>query len=302
MELRWLEVFVAVAEELHFGRAAERVRMAQSPLSQVVRKLERELGTALFERSTRSVSLTAAGQALLPHARAALAELDLGRRATQAAANEAYGRVRVGFSGLLNHQTLPPLASAVRARHPAIDLELVGRSSSAESIQALRNGSLDLAFVGLPNDHADLAIRVIGTERLGAVLPRSHPLAALEELRLADLKDAPFVALPEPSVLREQLLSACVAADFRPRIVSSVPDAYVMLLLVAAGVGVTLMPESVSTIVPASSVLRPLTDDPAPTITTGLAWRRGDRSVALRAVVTVAAETLRTSAMPGSQD
>src|SRR3954468_19079204 len=101
MEIRWIQAFVAVAEELHFGRAAVRLQMAQSPLSQTIRKLERDLGTPLFERSTRSVSLTAAGQAFLPHARAVLEEVETARRATRASAGGVYGRVVIGFSGVL---------------------------------------------------------------------------------------------------------------------------------------------------------------------------------------------------------
>ena len=114
MEIRQLEAFVAVAEELHFGRAAARLRLAQSPLSQTIRKLERELGATLFDRSTRSVALTPAGVALLPHAHRVFEELELGRQATRAASGVFYGTVSIGFSGAPNHRTLPPLTRAVR--------------------------------------------------------------------------------------------------------------------------------------------------------------------------------------------
>lgn len=287
MELRWLEVFVAVAEELHFGRAAERVRMAQSPLSQVVRKLERQLGVSLFDRNTRSVSLTAAGAALLPHARAVLAEIELAQRATRTASGQVYGRVRIGFSGLLNHATLPPLTSAIRRRYPAIELNLVGRSSSAELINALRHGSLDLAFIGLPNEREGIVSRPVNTEPLVALLPADHALAGRPRIDLGDLRADAFVSTPEPSVLREQVVAACLAAGFRPEIVSTVPDAYVLLLLVAAGVGVSLVPESLGDVLPAGCVLVGL-PDPAPQLTAGLAWRQDDDAVALRAVLDVA--------------
>lgn len=106
VEIRSLEAFIAFAEELHFGRAARRIHMAQSPLSQVIRKLEREIGTSLFDRGNRTVALTAAGHALLPHARKVVEEVDLGKRATVASSGELYGTVAIGFSGVLNHQTL----------------------------------------------------------------------------------------------------------------------------------------------------------------------------------------------------
>ena len=118
MEIRWLEAFVAVAEELHFGRAATRLRLAQSPLSQTIRKLEKDLGMALFDRNTRSVSLTPAGQALLPHAHRVFEELELGRQAVRATSGAVYGSLSIGFSGALNHLTLPPLTRAVRQRYP----------------------------------------------------------------------------------------------------------------------------------------------------------------------------------------
>ena len=116
MELRQIEAFLAVAEELHFGRAASRLRMAQSPLSQTIKKLEKSLGAELFERNTRAVSLTTAGLSFLPHARKILEELDLARRAATADTGTVYGRLAIGFSGALNHTTLPPLTRALRQR------------------------------------------------------------------------------------------------------------------------------------------------------------------------------------------
>ncbi len=149
MELRWLEAFISVAEELHFGRAAERLHLAQSPLSQTIRKLEKELGTPLFERNTRSVSLTAAGNALLPHARGAIAEVDLSRRASRSAIGGTYGNATIGFSGALNHLTLPPAGRAVRSRYPDVTLALVDRVVTTEAVQQLQHGTLDLAELGV---------------------------------------------------------------------------------------------------------------------------------------------------------
>src|SRR4051794_20272283 len=176
VESRWLQAFVAVAEELHFGRAAERLRMAQSPLSQVIRKLEKEIGTALFDRNTRSVSLTASGRALLPHAYRVLEELDLARQAARASTGAIYGSPRIGFTGALNHHTLPPLTRAIRERYPEIDLSLVGQVMTRDGVEQVERGQLDLAFVGLPLDQTRLRARLIGREPLGAALPSDHPL------------------------------------------------------------------------------------------------------------------------------
>src|SRR6476620_7211752 len=125
VEIRQLEAFVAVAEELHFGRADAGLHLTQSPLSQTVRKLERALGVTLFDRSTRSVALTPAGAALLPHAHRVFEELELGRQATRAVSGAVYGTITIGFSGALNLRTLPPLTRAVRRRYPQITVNPV---------------------------------------------------------------------------------------------------------------------------------------------------------------------------------
>ena len=179
MEIRWLEAFVAVAEELHFGRAAARLRLAQSPLSQTIRKLERELGVTLFDRSTRSVALT-------PGRAGAAAARPPGLRGAGAGAagrpgrcpGSFYGTVSIGFSGALNHLTLPPLTRAVRQRYPEVTLKLVGRVMTRDGVEQVERGALDLAFVALPLDPSPVVrTRLIAREPLGVALPVDHPLA-----------------------------------------------------------------------------------------------------------------------------
>ena len=172
MEIRQLEAFVAVAEELHFGRAAARLRLAQSPLSQTIRKLERELGATLFDRSTRSVALTPAWVALLPHAHRVFEELELGRQATRAASGVFYGTVSIGFSGAPNHRTLPPLTRAVRHRYPDVTLKLVGRVMTRDGVAQVERGALDLAFVALPLDPSPaIRTRLIARSRWASPCP-----------------------------------------------------------------------------------------------------------------------------------
>ena len=177
MEIRWLHAFVAVAEELHFGRAASRLQMAQSPLSQTIRKLEKDIGVQLFERSTRSVALTAGGHTFLPHAYRVLEDVETARHATRASAGDVYGRVTIGFAGVLNHRALPPLTRAVRQRYPNIELTLLGRVVTRDAISQLESGALDLAFVGLPVASPSVRARLIRREPFGAVLPLDHRLA-----------------------------------------------------------------------------------------------------------------------------
>lgn len=294
MELRWVEAFVTVAEELHFARAAQRLGVAQSPLSQMVKKLEREMGAPLFERSTRSVALTSAGRSFLPHARGMLAELDLGVRALADSPGE-YGTVQLGFSGALNHRTLPLLVAAARTRHPGIELTLVHQVVTSDALRQLRSGEIDIAFVGSPIESTELSARVISREPLGVILPSGHPLAELRMLRLADLAGEAFVALPEHqgSTTRETMVQACVAAGFRPRVVQEVIDPFLVMSLVAAGMGVSLVPSSLEQIVPPGAMFRPLSGD-VPVLEAGIAWNPERASRAVRVILELADEVLPT--------
>lgn len=291
MEIRSIEAFVAVAEELHFGRAAARLRISQSPLSQTVKRLERELGSPLFERSTRSVALTAAGAAFLPHAREVLRQVESGRLATRASSGDVYGHVAIGFSGLLNHLFLPALTRAVRERHPDVELELVGRVMTGDAVDLLTDGRLDIAFVGLPIAAAGVSHRLIGQEHMGAVLPATHAAAQAGELELAALVDEGFVTTPAAagSSLREVTARACAEAGFRPRVVQEVTDPSMLMLLVAAGVGVTLVPESVARFVPEGARFVRLISTTA-TMDHGLAWGTNARPSPARAAVLTLAE------------
>ena len=294
MEIRQLEAFVAVAEELHFGRAAARLRLAQSPLSQTIRKLERELGVTLFDRSTRSVALTPAGAALLPHAHRVFEELELGRQATRAVSGAVYGTVTVGFSGALNHRTLPPLTRAVRRRYPQVTLNLVAGMLTRDGVIQLERGSLDLCFVALPLD-ASPAVhsRLIAREPLGVALPIDHPSADEPAIDLADLADEDFITTPAASGsgLREAGVRACIGAGFRPRVVQEITDPFMILTLVAAGVGVALISDGVAQIMPSGSVFVPLRG--APTyLDHALAWSADNPSTVLPAVLAVADEVM----------
>ena len=293
VEIRWLEAFVAVAEELHFGRAASRLGMAQSPLSQTVRRLERELDTSLFDRSTRSVALTPAGRALLPHVYRAFDELELGRQATRASDGVVHGTLSIGFSGALNHHTLSPLTRAVRSRYPEVTLSLTGRVMTREGVEQVERGGLDLAFVGLPIEASPVRTRLVAQEPLGAVLPVDHRLAKEPVLDLADLAGEPFVATPVTagSALQQLAEQACVRAGFRPDVVQESTDPFLILTLVSAGVGVALMAESIAAVLPPGAVHVPLRDEPT-FMRHAIAWRDDNPSPVLRAVLEVAEEVL----------
>lgn len=295
MELAWIQAFVAVAEELHFSRAAERLHMAPSPLSQTIRRLERHLGVELFERSTRKVALTPAGESFLVHVRTVVEEMELAERAARARGDVVYGRVRVGFSGSLNHATLPVLVRAVRERHPNISFDLTARVATAESVQRIARGELDLGFVGMPVDSTVVAARPISVDRLGVVVPQSHPLARSEELQLHDVVGEGIISLPlsPGSRLSEATVGAFAREGLRPHVAQEVNDPSLMVSFVAQGMGVAVAPEGMVPTLPRGVVFRPLAGEPA-VLVSGIAWSPHDLTAALAAVLAVAREVLPT--------
>ncbi|GGR83434.1 LysR family transcriptional regulator [Streptomyces rubiginosohelvolus] len=295
MELRHLNAFLAVAEELHFGRAAKRLQMAQPPLSQQIRQLEKELGVQLFHRNTRSVRLTSAGESFLEPVRTVLDDLATAVRAARSAGIGEYGRVTIGFAGASSHETLPRLTRAVRAAHPGLELVMTGQTYANTALSRVADGSLDLGFVRLPVTRPGVAHRVIDEEELVCALPSDHPLARRETVPLDVLAGEPFVSFPanSGSTVRDAMTQACESAGFTPRIVQEAPDSYTILALVAAGVGVTLTVTSVQHIQQNGLVYRPLAG-PTVRLRAALAWRADNPSAALRAVLAVAEEALPT--------
>lgn len=291
-EIRWLEAFVAVAEELHFGRAALRLHTSQSPLSQTIRKLENDLGTRLFERNTRSVALTPAGHALLPRAYRVLQDMRLAREAALAEVAGVRGKILIGFSGAVNHLTLPPLTRAVRRRHPDIELDLTSRVRTKDGLASVANGTLDLAFVGVAESpDPSVVARLVAREEIGAVLPLDHPLAREKSIQLQSLSGDDFISPPTDgsSSMTEVLLASCMAAGFRPRIVQELSDPYMVLTFVAAGVGVTLMSSGISSIIPSGATYVPL-DAPHHYMNHAIAWSADNDSAVLKAVLDVVEE------------
>ncbi|MFD5598554.1 LysR substrate-binding domain-containing protein [Leucobacter sp. NPDC058333] len=289
MEIRWLEGFVAVAEEMHFGRAAARLHMAQSPLSQLIRRLEQELGTPLFTRSTRSVALTASGQVLLPYAYRVLKDLRIAADAALSAEGVLTGRLDVGFSGVHNHQTLPLLARALRRECPGIELNLVGGVRTFDGVKRVRNGELDLAFIGLIGElDAPLEYRAVSRQRLGVVLPSDHRLALRSAIPMAELRSEPFVMGPVDgnSSLTVVALRTCQNAGFMPQVAQVVSDPYLILSLVAAGVGAALMTSEVLPVLPSSAVWVEIEGAPIEFLH-ALVWSTENDSPGLRATLEV---------------
>ena len=295
MELRHLRYFVAVAEELHFGRAAARLHIAQPPLSQQIRQLEADLGVRLFERTRRRVALTHAGAVYLAEVRRLLAELDAaGERALLAQQGEV-GLLALGFVGTASYAVLPGILRAYRARYPGVEVTL-HELNSAEQQAALERGQIDAGLVRLAGRSPSLAHEVLRREPFVVALPDGHPLAAAPALALADLAGERFVLHPRggSAGFYEQIVAACRQQGFTPTVVQEATEMLTLVGLVAAGLGISLVPASVAQLHTAGVVYRPLRDA-ALTAELVLIWRAEDRSPLVEAFRAVAQDTAGAS-------
>jgi DNA-binding transcriptional LysR family regulator len=250
METRHLKYFLAVAEELHFGRAAERLHIGQPGLSQQIQDLENELGVRLLERTSRRVALTYAGKTLVEEGRRAMAQLKQAEALTRLAGNGEVGLLRIALTESANHAVLPDLLRNFRQRFPRVEL-LIHRMTSQAQIEALRTGELDAGILRTPINLDGLATRVILRDRLGLLLPKKHALAARKTISLGALRDEPLLlypAAPRPS-WADFVMNICVQAGFKPHVAYEANDSATAISFVAAGLGVAMVPESLSGLV-----------------------------------------------------
>jgi DNA-binding transcriptional LysR family regulator len=247
VELRRIQYFVAVAEEGHFGRAAERLRMAQPPLSQQIKALEAEMEVILFRRTTRKVELTAAGARFLQRAREILASVDDAVTEAAQVADGTLGRIAIGFTGSATYDLLPSLVRVLRTDLPGIELDIHGEMLTPGQVTALVEGALDLGLLRPPVRNVAVDVHVLRREPLIAVLPEHHALAARSQVKLSDLSDDPFITYPSRhrSVVYEAVIDACQRAGFIPGNVHEVAETSTLVSFVAAGLGVALVPASV---------------------------------------------------------
>lgn len=291
IELRHLRYFCAVAEELHFGRAAARLGLSQPPLSLQIRQLEEMVGARLFERHSRRVALTDAGRALQESARRILRDVDAALVAARQAGSGEVGELRVAFAPTL---MLSPLAHVIRhyrARYPGVRVEL-RELPSAEQAAALLRGDLDVAFVRDADADPRLHIEPLAREALLIALYRDHPLAARARVPLAALADEPWVLFPRAiaPLLYEQVLRLCREAGFTPRVVQESRETYTTVGLVGAGVGVTVVPAAVERMGWEGVVYKTI---PRAFTQLGMAWLAGPTRPVVDAFLT-AARTRRT--------
>jgi DNA-binding transcriptional LysR family regulator len=276
IELRHLRYFVAVAEELHFGRAALRLNLAQPPLSQQIRKLEELLGYSLFTRTSRSVSLTHAGEALLQRARRTLRNVQRDIDETRSIGHGDVGSLHVGFVGSAMLTMLPGIFRSYREAYPRVKLHL-HESFTAQVIEGMENGTLDAGILRDGDPVEGLQVTTILSEPFVAVLPATHVCARQKSLSIAMLRDEPFVYYPRSAGARayEKALTLCEEHGFRPQIVQEASHWLSILRLIGAGLGVSIAPACVRRIASEEVVCLPLRGTRAVS-NIELAWLAGD--------------------------
>jgi DNA-binding transcriptional LysR family regulator len=295
VELRHLRYFVAVAEEGHMTRAAERLGIQQPPLSLQIRALERELEVQLFRRKPRGVELTDAGAAFLDRARAILDQVDRATATTRRTARGEQGRVVVGFtSSAPFHSFVPRVIRAFREMSPLVSLVLE-ESGSSELVQGLHNEEIDAAFIRSPvADVVDLTVRPLLEEEMLVALPSGHALGIdVDPLPLAALANETFILYKRPGGpgLYDTIITACRGAGFSPRVGQEAPRIISTLNLVAAGLGVSIVPASLRSLQMDGVVYRRLAEASqlkAPLI---LACRRGENSAAVERFIELVKRT-----------
>jgi DNA-binding transcriptional LysR family regulator len=289
MELRQLRYFVAVAEELHFHRAAERLHMSQPPLSQQIRKLEEDVGVQLLDRNRRGVRLTPAGETFLGEARAILESVDHAALISRRVARGEVGRLSVGFVGSAMFGPLPDVLREFRERYPDVELEL-RELPSAPQVAALAAGRIDVGFLRPPIDAADLEAQRFLRERILVALPSGHALAEKPRLHVEELRDESFILLArrEAPGLHDAMVHGMSRVGGRPEVVQEVSEMQTVVGLVAAGMGISLVPASARALALQRVVY--LEVDGIPPVELDMVWRRGERSPVLATFRALVAE------------
>jgi DNA-binding transcriptional LysR family regulator len=298
LDTRRLNAFVAVAEELHFGRAARRLHVSQPPLSLSIRALEAELGVRLFQRTSRRVELTQAGQVLLDEARVILQRLHEARLRTAEAGRGELGTLDIGFITPVVYSVLPDLLRQFRARFPGVRLTLREATGDVQLDELLR-GALSVGFVAAPVPDARLSHVTVLREPLVAALPRAHVLGRRKgPIGLAALGTEPFIAFPRTSApgLFDEIVTFCRSAGFSPRIEQEAVQSQTIVGLVSAGLGVAIVPASISKLRRPGVVYRSFKER-SPRVRTLLVWRKDDPSSARENFVKLAQE-LRPARAP----
>jgi DNA-binding transcriptional LysR family regulator len=281
VELRHLRYFLAVAEELHFGKAAEKLHIAQPPLSQQIRQLETELGFQLFYRTKRSVRLTEAGEIFLKETQKIFQQLEEAIEKGKQTSRGERGQIAIGFVSSAVYKIIPPILRMFRTLVPGVHLELHELTSDRQ-IQWLQEGKLDVGFVRPPFKEEEFNVAAIFQESLIVALPEFHPLANLDSISLSLLAHESFIIFPRPVApeLFDRIISLCQQANFSPKIVQEAIQMQTIVSLVAAEMGVAIVPASIENLQRTGVVYKPLKEQ-TPQSAIALIHRREQQSATI---------------------
>ncbi|MGV0024945.1 LysR family transcriptional regulator [Phormidesmis priestleyi] len=287
MELRHLRYFVTLAEELHFGRAAERLHIAQPPLSQQIRQLETELGFSLFYRTKRTVRLTDAGQIFLLESQRILSQLRHAIALGQQVSRGEIGQLTIGFVSSAAYNVLPPILQAFRAQVPGVTLAL-HELTTAQQPQWLQEGRIDIGLFRPPVESNGCQVETIFQESLTLALPETHPLTQQKKVSVRSLIGEPFIVFPRAVApgLYDPIISLCQQAGFSPIVAQEAIQMQTIVSLVAAEMGVAIVPASLQQLQRPGVTYRPLAEV-TPQVAIALIWRQQDRSSTVQRFVEV---------------
>jgi DNA-binding transcriptional LysR family regulator len=279
MELRHLRYFLALAEELNFTRAAERMRIAQPPFSKQIRDLEIELGVTLFERTKRRVTITKAGIVFLKEVKLVMRQIDQAVTATTTTGNGEEGQLVIGFNSSASHSVLPAVLHQFQKNYPQIDLVLK-ELTTTQQLAGLNSGQIDIGLLYLPIKNPGLITTSIQAESLLLVLPSNHNLAKQSSVTLQMLAQELFISVPSAKELQRQIQKTFWENKFQPEKSQEVLELHTALNLVASGIGVTLVPSSIKSLRREGVVYKILAES-RETMELGGAWRMNNKSPVL---------------------
>ena len=298
MELRHLRYFRTVASELHFGRAAEKLHIAQPPLSHQIRQLETELGFELFNRTKRSVALTPAGQVFLTQVDRIFQQLEQAIEIGRKTSRGELGQISIGFVGSATYNILPSILQQFRDRHPQVHIELHELTTDRQLIW-LHEGRIDIGLMRPPIIEPDVSSQVIFQESLVVALPVTHQLATMATIDLASLATEPFILFPRQLApgLYDPIITICQAAGFSPLVVQECIQMQTIVSLVSANMGVSILPESIKEVQRYGVVYKPIQDPTIPVsilvsrlATISIVWRTNDDSPTINRLLEIALE------------
>lgn len=288
LELRHLRYFIAVAEELHFGRAANRLNMAQPPLSQQIRQLEDELSVPLFYRTKHHVQLTDAGRAFLEHAYQILEQVRTASDTARRVHRGETGQLHIGFTGTVMYDIFPQILHSYRAKYPFVNV-MLHQLSTMEQVKALEDKKIHIGVLCTPVENTSLQFRVIHQQPFVVALPIAHPLASGNSpCNVSELAKELFIMTPRKTghSYYDLFISICYQAGFSPQVTMEAGELQTVISLVAAGVGVALVPFSVKRLHIEGVVYREI-EETGLTVETSIAWREDETSPVVHSFLTL---------------